>query len=136
MKARIELYLRRLGAAGIAGIGVLLACAGFYFTSLAPLEAEAAAQRQALERLKTRTAHRPIPSSGRADDLRRFSSLFPPAAQLTDEVEPHALAQRSGLTSRKASTASSAAPPGCGPIASPCPRAATTASSATSSARC
>jgi hypothetical protein len=98
MRARLEALLRRLGLAGIAGVGVLLACAGFYASALAPLEAEAAAQRLALERLKARTAHRPIASSGRADDLRRFYSLFPPAAQLTDEVERlHALARRSGL---------------------------------------
>jgi len=98
MKARIELLLRRLGPLGIAGLGVLLACVGFYFTSLAPLEAEAAAQRLALERLKTRTAPRAINSSGRADDLRRFYNLFPPAGQLTDEVERlHALARSSGL---------------------------------------
>jgi hypothetical protein len=98
VKARLELLLRRLGSAGVAGVGVLLACAGFYFTSLAPLETEAAAQRLALERLKARSAERPVPSSGRADDLRRFYNLFPPTAQLTDEVEGlHVLARRSGL---------------------------------------
>jgi hypothetical protein len=98
VKARLEALLRRLGAAGIAGVGVLLACAAFYVSTVAPLEAEAQAQRLALERLKARTAHRPIASGGRADDLRRFYSLFPPAAQLTDEVERlHALARRSGL---------------------------------------
>jgi hypothetical protein len=98
VKARLEALLRRLGPIGIAGLGVLLACAGFYFSTLAPLEAEAAAQRLALERLKTRSAQRPIPSSGRADDLRRFYNLFPSANQLTDEVERlHALARASGL---------------------------------------
>ena len=44
MKARLEALLRRLGPAGVAGLGVLLGCVGFYFTSLAPLEAEAAAR--------------------------------------------------------------------------------------------
>ena len=98
MKARLEALLRRLGPAGVAGLGVLLGCVGFYFTSLAPLEAEAAAQRLALERLKARSAPRAITSGGRADDLRRFYNLFPPAAQLTDEVQRlHALARRSGL---------------------------------------
>jgi hypothetical protein len=29
VKARLELLLRRLGSAGVAGVGVLLACAGF-----------------------------------------------------------------------------------------------------------
>lgn len=98
MKARLELLLRRLGAAGIAGFGVLLACAAFYFSTLAPLETDAAAQRLALERLQARTAHRPIASGGRADDLRRFYALFPPVAQLTDEVQRlHTLARDSGL---------------------------------------
>ena len=38
MKARLEARLRRLGGAGVLGIGVLLACAGFWFSALAPLE--------------------------------------------------------------------------------------------------
>jgi hypothetical protein len=98
MKNRLERLLRRLGAAGILGLGVLLACAGFYASALAPLEKEAAAQRLALERLKARTPHRPVASGGRADELRRFYSLFPAADELTDELERlHALARRSGL---------------------------------------
>lgn len=98
MSARIERLLRRLGAAGILGMGVLLACAGFYFSALAPLEEEAAAQRLALERLKARTPHQPVAYGGRAEELRRFYSLFPAAAGLTDELERlHALARRSGL---------------------------------------
>ena len=98
MKARLETLLRRLGAMGITGIGVLLACGAFYFSTLAPLEADAAAQRLALERLKARKEFRPIVSGGRADDLRRFYSLFPPERQLTDEVERlHTLARASGL---------------------------------------
>ena len=98
MKARLELLLRRLGVAGIAGIGVLLACAAFYFSTLAPLEADAAAHRLALERLKDRKAHPTIHSGGRGDDLRRFYALFPPADKLTDEVQKlHELARASGV---------------------------------------
>jgi hypothetical protein len=97
VKARLELLLRRLGVAGIAGVGVLLACAAFYFSTLAPLEADAAAQRLALERLKERKAH-PIQSTERGDDLRRFYALFPPADKLTDEVQRlHELARASGV---------------------------------------
>src|SRR5216110_1543500 len=87
MKARLEMLLRRLGAAGVLGIGVLLACAGFYVTALAPLEHEAQAQRLALERLRARTPHQPVSSGGRADELRRFYNLFPPASELSDDVE-------------------------------------------------
>jgi hypothetical protein len=98
VKARLEAALRRLGAAGILGIGLALACAGFYVSALAPLEQEAAAQRLALERLKARTPHRPVSSGGREEDLRRFQGLFPSASELTGEVETlHRLARRAGL---------------------------------------
>jgi hypothetical protein len=98
MKSRLEVWLARLGSAGVLGIGLLLACAGFYLSTLAPLEAEAAAQRLALERLQARTPHRPVAAGGRADELRRFYNLFPASDELTDEVERlHVLARRSGL---------------------------------------
>lgn len=98
MRARIDRFLRRLGGAGVAGIGVLLFCFGFYMTSVVPMEKEAAAQRLALERLKARTPHRPVASGGRADELRRFYSLFPAASELTDEVEKiHVIGRRAGL---------------------------------------
>src|SRR4051812_16754507 len=98
MRAHIDRLLRRLGAPGVLGIGVLLACAGFYVTALAPLEQETAAQRLALERLKSRAPYQPVSSGGRADELRRFYNLFPPAASLTDELERlDRLARGSGL---------------------------------------
>jgi hypothetical protein len=98
MRARLDALLRRLGAAGVLGIGVLLACGGFYVTALAPVEQEAKAQRLALERLRARTPHQPVSSGGRGDELRRFYNLFPPASQLTDEVERlHRLARVAGL---------------------------------------
>src|SRR6185312_1428024 len=69
-----------------------------YFSTLAPLEADATAQRLALERLKERRAHPQIHSAGRGDDLRRFYALFPPADKLTDEVQKlHELARTAGL---------------------------------------
>jgi len=98
MKARLEAALRRLGTAGVLGIGLLLACGGFYFNALMPLEQEAQAQRLALERLRARTPHRPIAASGRADELRRFYNLFPPASELNDQLERlHRLARAAGL---------------------------------------
>ena len=97
MKARLERWLRRLGPAGVLGIGVLLACAGFYVDALSPLEEQVSAQRQALERLRARTPYQPV-STSRGEDLQRFYSLFPSAAQLTDQVERlHRLARKSGL---------------------------------------
>jgi hypothetical protein len=97
MKARLERWLRRLGPAGVLGIGVLLACAGFYSDALAPLEQQVRAERLALERLRTRTPYQPA-STGRDEELQRFYSLFPSSAQLGGEVERlHALARKSGL---------------------------------------
>ena len=97
MKARLERWLRRLGPAGVLGLGVLLACAGFYSDAVAPLEQQVRAERVALERLRTRTPYQPA-SNGREEELQRFYSLFPSAAQLGGEVERlHALARKSGL---------------------------------------
>src|SRR5437773_1927530 len=57
-----------------------------------------ARDREAMQRLRTRTPHQPVSSGGRADELRRFYNLFPPASELTDDVERlHRLARSSGL---------------------------------------
>ena len=98
MKWRLQRLLRALGAAGILGVGVLIACAGFWSSALAPLQAELAAQRLAAERLRTRTPYQPVSTGSRAEELQRFYNLFPPAASLTDELERvHALARAAGL---------------------------------------
>ncbi|HJS37194.1 MAG TPA: type 4a pilus biogenesis protein PilO [Burkholderiales bacterium] len=98
MKARVQRILRRLGPAGIVGIGVLLACAGFWISGLAPLEQELAARRMALGQLRARAPYQPVSADGRAEDLRRFHSLFPPAAAMTDELERvHRMARGAGL---------------------------------------
>lgn len=87
MRSRLNALLRRLGVAGVLGIGVLLACGGFWISALKPLEKEVAAQRLALERLRARTPYQPVASGGRAEELRRFYNLFPPGANLTAELE-------------------------------------------------
>ncbi|MGH8701061.1 MAG: hypothetical protein ACREVR_07765 [Burkholderiales bacterium] len=69
------------------GIGVLLGCAGFYGSALAPAERELAAQRLAVERLKTRSPYQPVSAGGRAEELQRFYSLFPLIEKLTDALE-------------------------------------------------
>jgi hypothetical protein len=97
MKARLERALRRLGAPGVLAIGLALACAGFYVQALAPLEAQVASERAALERMRSRTPYQPV-STGREQDLQRFYGLFPPATQLAEQVEQlHRLARKSGL---------------------------------------
>lgn len=98
MKARLDGWLRRLGLAGVLGLGVLLACAGFYADALAPIETELAAQRLAQQRLRARTPYGPIPVDDRAEALRRFHLLFPPSAALIRELEQlHQLARTAGL---------------------------------------
>ena len=98
MKARLEAWLRRLGAAGVLGAGVLLACAGFWISGLQPLEDELARKRIASERLLVRAHWQPVSGGGRAEELSRFHALFSGSDRLTDEVERlHRLARRAGL---------------------------------------
>jgi hypothetical protein len=98
MKLRLNALLRRLGIAGVLGIGVLLGCAAFYASTLAPLDEELAAQKAALERLRSRTLYQPASTGGRAEELQRFYNLFPPAERLTDEVARlHKLGRAAGL---------------------------------------
>ncbi|HZN85726.1 MAG TPA: hypothetical protein VFB53_02970 [Burkholderiales bacterium] len=53
---RLRRALRRLGAPGIAGIGVLAACAAMFFSAQLPLEARLAAARAALAAEEERAA--------------------------------------------------------------------------------
>ena len=87
MRARLNNLLKRLGAAGILGLGVLLACAGFWFSALKPAQEQLAAQRAALERLRAHNVVQPVAASGRAEELRRFYNLFPSTTDLPNEVE-------------------------------------------------
>jgi hypothetical protein len=87
MRARLNHLLRRLGAAGILGLGLLLACAGFYVSGLEPAQKQLAAQRALLERLHARAPLQTVAASGRADELRRFYGLFPSTAELAAELE-------------------------------------------------
>lgn len=98
MKARLESSLRKLGPAGVLGVGVLLACAGFWMSALGPLEDELAARRSDAARAAAPSPYRPVSAAAPAADLERFHALFPPASALTDELERlHGLARRAGL---------------------------------------
>ena len=85
--SRLNAWLNRLGAAGVIGVGVLLASAGFYLSAVVPAGRELAAQRLAAERMRSRTPYQPVAADGRAEELRRFYNLFPPVEKLTDELE-------------------------------------------------
>jgi hypothetical protein len=98
VRVRLNAWLRRLGTAGVLGIGVLIACAAFWASALKPVEDELAGQRLAVERLRARLPYQPVASGGRAEELQRFYSLFPSAGQLTGEVERlHRLARAARL---------------------------------------
>ena len=98
MKHRLNAVLRRLGTAGVLGIGLLFACAAFYVSALAPLDEEIAAQKAALGRLQSRSLYRPASAGGRDEELRRFYNLFPPSERLTEEVARlHRLGRAAGL---------------------------------------
>ena len=83
----LNAWLRRLGAIGVLGIGMSLACLPFYFSALQPLERELQAQRTAVERLKSRSPLQPVAYGGRAEELRRFYDLFPAIDELPDELK-------------------------------------------------
>ncbi len=99
MRARLERLLRRLGPAGVLGLGVLLGCGGFYLNAVAPVEERAAAERLALQSVaRDASPHRLVSANGSEEELRRFYELFPTPGQLTDEVQQlHRLARAAGL---------------------------------------
>jgi hypothetical protein len=95
----VRLLLDRLGPAGVISLGVLLFCAFFHFSAVKPLERELVQQQQAAERLKSRSPIQLASAPDKADEVRRFYDLFPPVAQLPDELEHvYALARDAGLS--------------------------------------
>ena len=98
MKARVEALLRRLGAAGVLGVGVLLAVTGFWLSEVRMLEEEIKTRQAAAERMRARTPYRPVSNDSRVEELRRFQELFPSSRDLTGETEKlHQLGRRAGL---------------------------------------
>jgi hypothetical protein len=83
---RVRAGLRAVGAAGVVGIGVLLACATFYLSSVRPAERELQARRVAMEQARVRSPIQTV-SAPRTGDLRRFYMAFPAMDRLPDELE-------------------------------------------------
>lgn len=95
---RLNALLRKLGAAGVLGLGVLFFCTPFYLSAILPAERELSAQREAIERLRSRGPFRPVSADSRSEELRRFYGLFPPTDRLTDQLETvYALAREAKL---------------------------------------
>lgn len=84
MKRRLLRFLDALGPAGIAGIGVLLFCLPFYFSTLAPALA-AVERRTAL--LKQRPLQPVALAEDNASDLERFYGRFPRVDKLPAELD-------------------------------------------------
>lgn len=99
---RVQALLDALGAAGVLGLGVLVSCAFFYFTAMAPAKRELAAQRSAAERFNARSSYQPVSSDPRTDKLRQFQNLFPPVETLSDQLEQlYSLARSAKLELRQ-----------------------------------
>lgn len=89
--------LENLGAAGVIGVGVALFCIPFYFSTVQPLEKEAARRNVTLERQRARLPVQPAGNDAAAD-LARFQAAFPPIERLGAEVEAlYAHARGAGL---------------------------------------
>lgn len=71
--------LEALGPLGVVGTGLMLACAPFYFSAIRPAERELADRRLA--------AALPAAADRGPQRRQRFEQLFPPLAQLPDELE-------------------------------------------------
>lgn len=94
----LRVFLGRLGAPGVLGLGVLLFCLPFYFSSLRPAERELDARRAAAERARLPGPARAVGLDSRAEQLEAFYALFPPIERLGGELERlYALARSSGL---------------------------------------
>jgi hypothetical protein len=83
---RLRRLLEALGPAGVAGVGVLLFCLPFYFTALAPAQAEVKRRNAAAA---TASAGRPVQArpSLESSDLERFYSRFPRVERLPGELD-------------------------------------------------
>ena len=80
---RLRRLLDALGPAGVAGLGVLVFCVPFYFSTLAPAEKE----------LERRSARKVLPGqvqdigNDASAELERFYSRFPPVERLGAEMQ-------------------------------------------------
>jgi len=94
----LRVFLGKLGAAGVLGLGVLIFCLPLYFSTLRPAERELDAKRAMAERSRLPGPVRPISLDSRAEQLERFYELFPPVERLSGELERlYGLARSSGL---------------------------------------
>jgi len=86
MKRRLQRLLDALGPAGVAGVGVLLFCLPFWFTALAPAQADVKRRTAAAERQARHPAQAQLEPGDHAAELERFYSRFPKIDRLPVEL--------------------------------------------------
>jgi Tfp pilus assembly protein PilO len=85
MRARLNAWLDRLGAAGVIALGLLCFDAALLLSGVLPMRERAAA---AESRLRAAEALRPgTRASSSADPIERLLAVFPPQAAVPDELE-------------------------------------------------
>ncbi|MGH8689649.1 MAG: hypothetical protein ACREUS_01335 [Burkholderiales bacterium] len=82
---RLRRVLDAFGPAGVAGLGVFIFCLPFYFSALAPAQAEVERRRAAAKRLPVQAL--PVSAGDAAAELERFYGRFPPLERLHGELE-------------------------------------------------
>jgi len=94
----INAWLRKLGTAGVVGIGLLLFCVPFYFSAIVPAQQELETQRNAIARLKARTSLQPAARGGQPEAIRQLYEFFPPISRLSEVLQQlYGLARREHL---------------------------------------
>ena len=83
---RLRRLLDALGAAGVAGLGVLVFCLPFYFGTVVPAEREVA-KRSAAAAQRARPSAQAVSAPDGAAELERFYRRFPTLDGLQGELE-------------------------------------------------
>lgn len=83
---RLRRLLDALGAAGVAGLGVLVFCLPFYFGTVVPAEREVA-KRSAAAAQRARPSAQAVSGADGAVELERFYRRFPTLDGLQGELE-------------------------------------------------
>ena len=93
MNGAVKRFAEQLGLAGVLGIGVLLFCATFYLSALAPAQRELAGRQSAAAGAGVPV--RPVAHPG--DALAELHSRFPALETLPSQVERiHRIARSTG----------------------------------------
>jgi len=87
MRARLNAWLDRLGAAGVIALGLLCFDAALLATGIVPLRERAAQAQARLRAAEQKSAATPVADSAARDPLQRLLAVFPPQGAIPDELE-------------------------------------------------